>query len=171
MHKLSRSYSGGPVILWSRITKFPFCFFLALALMSVSCKGDSGSKIESGLARHKDTVQNDGYYQEPYRPQFHFSPEDKWMNDPNGLVYNQGIYHLFYQYYPDDIVWGPMHWGHATSEDLIHWEHQPIALYPDDLGYIFSGSAVVDHKNSSGLGNGENDAVVAIYTCHVAIMV
>ncbi len=64
------------------------------------------------------------------RPQFHFSPEEKWMNDPNGMVYHKGIYHLFYQYYPDDIVWGPMHWGHAVSKDLIHWEHKPIALYP-----------------------------------------
>ncbi len=88
------------------------------------------------------------------------------MNDPNGLVYKEGVYHLFYQYYPDDIVWGPMHWGHATSMDLIHWEHKPIALYPDELGYIFSGSAVVDHGNSSGLGQDGKDPLVAIYTYH-----
>ena len=74
------------------------------------------------------------YYKEPFRPQFHFTPEKKWMNDPNGMLFHNGTYHLFYQYYPDDIVWGPMHWGHATSKDLIHWQHQKIALFPDELG-------------------------------------
>ena len=106
------------------------------------------------------------YYMEPYRPQFHFSPEEKWMNDPNGMVYNKGVYHLFYQYYPEDIVWGPMHWGHATSEDLIHWEHKPIALFPDKLGYIFSGSVVVDFANTSGFGTVDNPPLVAIFTYH-----
>ena len=89
------------------------------------------------------------FYHEMYRPQVHFSPKEKWTNDPNGMVYYKGIYHLFFQYYPDSTVWGPMHWGHATSKDLIHWQQQPIALYPDSLGYIFSGSAVVDKNNSS----------------------
>lgn len=112
-----------------------------------------------------ETVNSD-YYTEPYRPQFHFSPEKMWMNDPNGMVYNEGIYHLFYQYYPDDIVWGPMHWGHAISKNLIHWEHKPIALYPDSLGYIFSGSAVLDKKNTSGFGTEDNLPLVAIYTYH-----
>ncbi|MBT8302672.1 MAG: glycoside hydrolase family 32 protein [Maribacter sp.] len=107
------------------------------------------------------------YYDEPFRPQFHFSPEEKWMNDPNGMVFHQGVYHLFYQYYPDDIVWGPMHWGHAVSEDLIYWEHKPIALYPDEHGLIFSGSAVVDKDNSSGFGTMENPPLVAIYTYHL----
>jgi fructan beta-fructosidase len=93
-------------------------------------------------------------YHELYRPGFHFSPKEKWMNDPNGLVRFDGVYHLFFQYYPGDIVWGPMHWGHATSRDLIHWQQQPIALYPDSLGYIFSGSVVVDSNNTSGLGSG-----------------
>lgn len=72
-----------------------------------------------------------------YRPKIHFSPEKGWMNDPNGMVYVDGVYHFFYQKYPYDTSWGPMHWGHATSRDLIHWEHQPIALYPDELGFIF----------------------------------
>ena len=87
-----------------------------------------------------------------YRPKIHFSPEKGWMNDPNGMVYVDGVYHFFYQKYPYDTSWGPMHWGHATSRDLIHWEHQPIALYPDELGFIFSGSAVYDTQNSSEYG-------------------
>ncbi|WP_297763680.1 glycoside hydrolase family 32 protein [uncultured Muriicola sp.] len=105
-------------------------------------------------------------YQEQFRPQYHFSPPEKWMNDPNGLLYNQGVYHLFYQFYPEDIVWGPMHWGHATSTDMLHWENKPIALYPDKHGLIFSGSAVLDENNTSGLGTAKNPPLVAIFTYH-----
>src|SRR5689334_4978760 len=86
--------------------------------------------------------------QEAYRPGYHFTPPSGWMNDPNGMFFYDGVYHLFYQHYPFSKVWGPMHWGHAVSKDLMNWEHQPIALYPDSLGYIFSGSAVVDWKNT-----------------------
>ncbi len=110
----------------------------------------------------------EGYYSEPHRPQFHFSPQEKWMNDPNGMVYYAGEYHLFYQYYPDSTVWGPMHWGHAVSKDMVHWEHLPIALYPDSLGWIFSGSAVVDWKNTSGLGQDDQPPLIAIFTHHNA---
>ncbi len=106
-------------------------------------------------------------YHEQFRPQFHFSPKEKWMNDPNGLVYNDGIYHLFYQYHPEDTVWGPMHWGHAISEDLITWKHKPIAIFPDELGDIFSGSIVLDITNSSGLGSEDNPPLVAIFTYHL----
>jgi fructan beta-fructosidase len=102
--------------------------------------------------------------QEVHRPQFHFTPPSGWMNDPNGMVYYDGEYHLFYQHYPDSTVWGPMHWGHAISRDLIHWEHQPIALHPDSLGYIFSGSAVVDENNTSGFQTGNEKSLVAIFT-------
>jgi fructan beta-fructosidase len=112
-------------------------------------------------------AQNDtAVYHEQYRPQLHFSPKEHWMNDPNGMVYNEGIYHLFFQYYPGASVWGPMHWGHATSTDLVHWEEQPIALYPDSLGYIFSGSAVLDKNNTSGFGKNGKAPLVAIYTNH-----
>lgn len=107
-----------------------------------------------------------GYYSEPYRPQIHFSPKEHWMNDPNGMVYHNGTYHLFFQYYPGGNVWGPMHWGHATSKDLVHWKEQPIALYPDSLGYIFSGSAVVDVNNTSGFGKNGKVPLVAIFTSH-----
>jgi len=108
----------------------------------------------------------DATYQETHRPRFHFSPPSMWMNDPNGMVFYEGEYHLFYQYYPSDTVWGPMHWGHAVSEDLVHWNNLPIALYPDDLGYIFSGSAVVDWQNSSGFGTDGKPPLIAIYTYH-----
>lgn len=101
-----------------------------------------------------------------YRPRVHFTPSENWMNDPNGMVYVNGSYHLFYQYYPLDTVWGPMHWGHAVSEDLLHWTHKPIALYPDELGYIFSGSCVFDKDNVSGFGTKDNPPLIAIFTSH-----
>lgn len=116
-----------------------------------------------------EQTENQEPYREQYRPQFHFSPPEHWMNDPNGLVYYDSEYHLFYQYYPGDMVWGPMHWGHAVSKDLVHWSHLPVALYPDSLGMIFSGSAVVDQQNSSGFGPATKPPLVAIYTRHDAI--
>ena len=103
---------------------------------------------------------------EAHRPRVHFSPPAMWMNDPNGMVHYDGEYHLFYQYHPESMVWGPMHWGHAVSRDLVHWEHLPIALRPDSLGYIFSGSAVVDWSNTSGFGEGDQPPLVAIFTYH-----
>lgn len=78
------------------------------------------------------------------RPQFHFTPLLGWINDPNGLCFVNDVYHLFYQHYPDDTKWGPMHWGHAISRDLLNWEHQKIALYPTEEEYCFSGSAIID---------------------------
>jgi fructan beta-fructosidase len=101
-----------------------------------------------------------------YRPRFHFTPQKGWMNDPNGMVFLNGQYHLFFQHYPDGTVWGPMHWGHATSNDLVQWKEQPIALYPDSIGMIFSGSAVLDKNNTSGLGRGGKAPLVAIFTQH-----
>ena len=77
------------------------------------------------------------------RPLLHITGDNGWINDPNGLVYFKGKYHVFYQYYPNDIHWGPMHWGHKISTDLIHWEKMPIALFPDDETGCFSGSAIV----------------------------
>jgi len=105
-------------------------------------------------------------YQEPFRPQFHFTPATNWMNDPNGMVYYDGEYHLFYQYNPFGDKWGHMSWGHAVSPDLVHWEHLPVALYEADGVMIFSGSAVVDWKNTSGFGQNGRPPMVAIYTGH-----
>lgn len=119
--------------------------------------------FHSGLHAQSDSRPSE---EQLYRPNFHFSPKKGWMNDPNGLYYKDGVYHLFFQYYPDGNKWGPMHWGHAISKDLVKWEEQPVALSPDDLGYIFSGSAVVDKNNTSGFGDSKNSPVVAVYTYH-----
>jgi fructan beta-fructosidase len=100
-------------------------------------------------------------YKEQYRPQIHFTPAANWMNDPNGMVFKDGTYHLFYQYNPQGNDWGNMSWGHATSTDLLHWTEQPVALTRDELGDIFSGSAVVDKDNTAGFGAG---AIVAAFT-------
>ena len=131
---------------------------LLVGLSLVSCDSTESGKEKS--------VEENSYYTEKHRPQLHFSPEANWMNDPNGMVYYEGEYHLFYQYYPDSTVWGPMHWGHAVSKNLIHWEHLPIALYPDEHGYIFSGSAVIDWNNTSGFGSEGKPAMIAIYSYH-----
>ncbi len=112
----------------------------------------------------KNIKQSDKFelnYKEPFRPGFHFSPEYGWMNDPNGMVYLDGEYHLFYQYNPYGNKWGNMHWGHAVSTDLTSWTYLPTALTPDSLGAIFSGSAVIDVNNTAGFGK---NAMVAIYT-------
>ena len=134
-----------------------FCYLLMVSVL-YQCK----SNEQTSPQQTADTT----YYDEPYRPQVHFSPKENWMNDPNGMVYYKGEYHLFYQYYPEATVWGPMHWGHAVSKDLVHWTHLPIALYPDSLGLIFSGSAVVDENNMSGFGTSENPPLVAMFTYH-----
>lgn len=124
----------------------------------VSCQ--NGKQGQAGPESKRAT------YEESYRPQFHFSPAENWMNDPNGLVYHDGEYHLFYQYNPFGNTWGHMSWGHAVSKDLVHWQHLPVALQEQDGIMIFSGSAVVDKKNTSGFGTEQNPPMIAIYTGH-----
>jgi fructan beta-fructosidase len=124
----------------------------------------AGSKALESV-RQSDSLEGAAdLYREKYRPQLTFSSRRGWLNDPNGLVYYDGVYHLFYQHNPYGVGWGNMHWGHAVSKDLLRWEEKPIALYPDRLGPMFSGSAVVDWKNSSGLGEDGKPPLVLFYT-------
>ncbi|MFE9450756.1 GH32 C-terminal domain-containing protein [Streptomyces sp. NPDC006739] len=103
-------------------------------------------------------------YQETYRPQFHFTPDRNWMNDPNGLIWYKGRYHLFFQYNPSGNTWGNMSWGHAVSTDLVHWKQLPVAIPQDDEEMVFSGSVVLDRNNTSGFGTKADPALVAVYT-------
>ncbi|QDV24371.1 glycoside hydrolase family 32 protein [Aureliella helgolandensis] len=119
--------------------------------------------LEYRLSEYRKSTD---YLAEPLRPQVHFSPEIHWMNDPNGLVFHQGEYHLFYQYNPAGNTWGHMSWGHAVSPDLVHWEHLPLAIPEEDGVMIFSGCCVVDHDNTAGLGTKDDPAMVAVYTGH-----
>ena len=133
------------------------CLWIILVLFSPTTSASPLSLLErpKGL----------GTQDEKYRPQIHFSISEHWINDPNGMFYYDGEYHLFYQYNPDGSTWGPMHWGHAVTTDLVHWTELPIALYPDELGDIFSGSAVVDFRNSGGFQtNPEIAPIIAIFT-------
>ncbi|MCC7072244.1 MAG: glycoside hydrolase family 32 protein [Deltaproteobacteria bacterium] len=103
-------------------------------------------------------------YAELYRPRYHFSPERGWLSDPNGLIYLDGEWHVFFQHNPDDTMWGNLSWGHAVSTDLVNWQHLPVALRPhEQLGFVFSGSAVADRANSSGLCSGPS-CLVAVFT-------
>ncbi len=135
--------------------------YLALILIAFTCSFTNAPE-------DKDKK----YYEEKYRPQYHFTPEKNWMNDPNGLVYYSGEYHLFYQHNPNGKEWGYMHWGHAVSKDLIRWEHLPIAINPDeDSKHInhataYSGCAVVDQNNTTGLQQGAEKTLLIFYTSY-----
>jgi fructan beta-fructosidase len=118
------------------------------------------------MVRAMQTHLPESLFGETFRPRAHFTPHRNWMNDPNGLIFYKGKYHLFYQHNPEGNLWGNMSWGHAVSSDLYNWEHLPVAISYDENFGIFSGSVVVDHKNSSGLGSTENPPMVAIYTAH-----
>ena len=149
-----------------RLAKTHIQYWLPLSVEAYKGKKISlvfgqATKSDIGINQIKPSDTFDYNYQETYRPNYHFTPPYGWMNDPNGMVYHNGEYHLFYQYNPYGARWGNMHWGHAVSEDMIHWRHLPVAIAPDELGAIFSGSAVVDKHNTAGFGKG---AIVAFYT-------
>ena len=133
-------------------------FFLVVIAQLINAQ----SFGQNNLATKTDSVLSEKLY----RPAIHFTPAKGWMNDPNGMFYKDGLYHLYFQHYPDATVWGPMHWGHATSADLKYWREEPIAIYPDSIGLIFSGSIVVDVNNTSGFGEHGKAPVVAIFTQH-----
>lgn len=121
MHEVAKAWLF--LAMQSTPVRLHYFFFLCLFLL---------------LNNNGISQQVDQWKVERHRLQFHFTPQKGWMNDPNGLIFQKGIYHIFYQYFPDGTQWGPCHWGHATSTDLLHWKHEDIALYPDSLGYIFS---------------------------------
>src|SRR5881296_1302615 len=131
---------------------------------SVSIRGFAAGFVLASLCALQ--VRSAEIDREPFCPLFHFTPAKNWMNDPNGLVFYDGEYHLFYQHNPFGNKWGHMSWGHAVSKDLVHWEHLTLALAEENGVMIFSGSAVVDWKNSSGFGEHGKPPLVAIYTGH-----
>jgi fructan beta-fructosidase len=129
--------------------------FISFALLSILA-----------LPGAQHAVRDSANYDQLYRPQFHFSPQKYWTNDPNGLVFFEGEYHLFFQYNPFGDQWGHMSWGHAVSRDLLHWRELPVAL-PEEHGVmIFTGSTVIDERNTSGFCKGGKPCMVAVYTGH-----
>lgn len=114
--------------------------------------------------RVADEIDIDNLYSEPLRPQIHFTTKNGWMNDPNGLIFLDGIYHMFYQYNPTESNWDNMHWGHATSTDLVHWKEEKTALFPDERGMMFSGSAILDKNNLLGKNTDSQKAALLYYT-------
>ncbi|KVR64559.1 levanase [Burkholderia vietnamiensis] len=135
---------------------FP-CLFLRLAGLLLACSAGVQAASAACTAAPADGTPQ-------WRPAFHYTPQRNWMNDPNGLVYENGRYHLFYQYNPLGADWGNMSWGHATSTDLVHWHEQPVAMRANATEEIFSGSIVADPHNTSGLGTPGDTPLVAVYT-------
>ena len=148
-------------------------FLLSSFFFLIAGFGGCGSEQEPADGEFNSDLINqhldaDVTYTETYRPQYHYTPRINWMNDPNGLVYYEGQYHLFHQYNPFGNQWGFMSWYHAVSDDLVHWEHKPVAIPygKEQEEGIFSGSAVVDHNNTAGFGDGTRAPLVAVYTSH-----
>jgi len=146
--------------------KFPeHMFYLDVSrFIGMNLKLKSIPFIDFNIQKADNLPEDYSKYPGKYRPFFHFTPKSGWINDPNGLFYYNGQYHLFYQYNPVGVQWGNMHWGHAVSEDMIHWDEKDIALYPDELGTMFSGSAIVDKDNVTGLKENSNDPILLFYT-------
>jgi fructan beta-fructosidase len=147
--------------IFSKALVAAFCAATFAACSSDDYKQDYNPLIDDAQTEEPENPTEITGRNEQYRPQIHFTPAKNWMNDPNGMVFADGTWHLFYQYNPQGNEWGNMSWGHATSSDLIHWTEQTVALTRDELGDIFSGSAVIDKQNTAGFGQ---NAMVALYT-------
>lgn len=141
-----------------------FCDMESFKGKKVTISYDGNAEGLQKIYQDDKIAGQDSLYKEKNRPQLHFTQRRGWNNDPNGLVWYDGEYHLFYQHNPYEREWENMHWGHAVSRDLLHWEELDLALYPDNNGTAFSGSAVIDYENTSGFGKKGKPAMVAIYT-------
>jgi len=141
-----------------------FCDVTHLKGKTVTIKYDGLSTGIKKIYQDDAIAGQDSLYKEKNRPQFHFTTRRGWINDPNGLIYFDGEYHLFYQHNPYEKEWENMHWAHAVSTDLVHWKELQLALSPDSLGTMFSGSTVMDYKNSAGFNKGNQPAMIAAYT-------
>lgn len=153
--------ADGPPEWWAFLDATPFMGEQVTIKLKDSPVGFTGLNAVDESDEIKD---NGNLYREQLRPQFHFTSRRGWLNDPNGLVYFKGEYHLFYQHNPYGWNWGNMSWGHAVSRDLVHWHELPVALYPDEHGAVWSGSAVVDWNNTAGFQIGKPPALVAMFT-------
>jgi fructan beta-fructosidase len=141
-----------------------FCDLAALQGKTITISYDGKPEGLSKIYQDDTFAGQDSLYRERNRPQYHFSSRRGWINDPNGMIFYEGEYHLFYQHNPYEREWENMSWGHAVSRDMIHWEELPTALSPDNLGTMFSGSTVIDYANTAGFNQGKVPAMIAFFT-------
>lgn len=160
---MPQTRTSSPCSPSGRALREPPAWLAVLLALSLAMSFSHAPAYATGAPPHSDTPQSDT---PQYRPEFHFTPARNWMNDPNGLVYVDGTYHLFFQHNPDGDQWGHMSWGHAVSRDLLHWQELPVAIPETRDWMIFSGSIVADKTGSSGLAAGGTPPLVAIYTAH-----